>query len=146
MDPIADLILSFTKFPGVGNKSARRMVFYLLKRDSAEGKNIIASFHLEAIQCIVLCAYWDSRPFADHDADDANWNKPIDGANDGASGVGVLLETARLLKQHPINEKLGIDIVLFDLEDYGPPQSQAMDYYDENNYWALGSQYSFFFI
>ena len=36
MDPIADLILSFTKFPGVGNKSARRMVFYLLKRDSAE--------------------------------------------------------------------------------------------------------------
>lgn len=113
----------------------------LYDKNAMNGKNIIASFHPDASKRIVLCAHWDSRPFADHDADESNWGHPIDGANDGASGVGVLLETARILKQHPLNEKLGIDIILFDLEDYGPPQSQAMNYYDENNYWALGSQY-----
>lgn len=107
-----------------------------------DGKNIVAVFNPEAKKRVVLCAHWDSRPFADHDADEAYRHLPIDGANDGASGVGVLLECARLFKSQPLPEKLGIDIVLFDLEDYGPHQDQAMDYYDDNdNYWALGSQY-----
>ena len=107
-----------------------------------DGKNIVAVFNPEAKKRIVLCSHWDSRPFADHDPDEANRHTPIDGANDGASGVGVLLECARQFKAQPLNEKLGIDIVLFDLEDYGPHQEQAMEYYDENvNYWALGSQY-----
>lgn len=107
-----------------------------------DGKNIVAVFNPEAKKRIVLCAHWDSRPYADHDPDEANTHKPIDGANDGASGVGVLLECARLFQNQPLPEKLGIDIVLFDLEDYGPHQEQAMDYYENNdNYWALGSQY-----
>lgn len=107
-----------------------------------DGENIVAVFNPEAKKRIVLCSHWDSRPFADHDPDEANRHTPIDGANDGASGVGVLLECARQFKAQPLNEKLGIDIVLFDLEDYGPHQEQAMEYYDENvNYWALGSQY-----
>ena len=107
-----------------------------------DGKNIVAVFNPEAKKRIVLCSHWDSRPFADHDPDEANRHTPIDGANDGASGVGVLLECARQFKAQSLNEKLGIDIVLFDLEDYGPHQEQAMEYYDENvNYWALGSQY-----
>ena len=107
-----------------------------------DGKNIVAVFNPEAKKRIVLCSHWDSRPFADHDPDEANRHTPIDGANDGASGVGVLLECARQFKAQQLNEKLGIDIVLFDLEDYGPHQEQAMEYYDENiNYWALGSQY-----
>lgn len=109
---------------------------------SMDGQNIIASFHPEASKRIVLCSHWDSRPFADHDPDEANWNTPIDGANDGASGVGVLMECARLFKLQPLKEKLGIDIVLFDLEDYGPRQDEAYDYYEEDvNHWALGSQY-----
>ncbi len=107
-----------------------------------DGKNIVAVFNPEAKKRIVLCSHWDSRPFADHDPDEANRHTPIDGANDGASGVGVLLECARQFKAQSLNEKLGIDIVLFDLEDYGPHQEQAVEYYDENvNYWALGSQY-----
>ena len=107
-----------------------------------DGKNIIAVFNPEAKKRIVLCAHWDSRPFADHDPDEAYRHTPIDGANDGASGVGVLLECARQFKQKPLNERLGIDIVLFDLEDYGPHQDQSMEYYDESvNHWALGSQY-----
>ena len=107
-----------------------------------DGKNIVAVFNPKAKKRIVLCAHWDSRPFADHDDDEANRHTPIDGANDGASGVGVLLECARQFKAQPVHENLGIDIVLFDLEDYGPHHEQVMDYYDdENNYWALGSQH-----
>ena len=107
-----------------------------------DGKNIVGVFHPEARKRIVLCAHWDSRPYADHDSNEDNIYTPIDGANDGASGVGILLECARLFKAQPLPEKLGIDIVLFDLEDYGPHTEEAEKYYDdEANYWALGSQY-----
>ena len=107
-----------------------------------DGQNIIGVFNPEAKKRIVLCAHWDSRPFADHDLDAANSRKPIDGANDGASGVGVLLECARQFKALPLREGLGIDIIFFDLEDYGPHQEESMKYYDESvNHWALGSQY-----
>ena len=107
-----------------------------------DGKNLIGVFNPTAKKRIVLCAHWDSRPFADHDADEANNRKPIDGANDGASGVGVLLECARQFKSMPLREGLGIDIVFFDLEDYGPHQEDAEKYFDDRvNYWALGSQY-----
>ena len=107
-----------------------------------DGQNIVGVFNPNAKKRIVLCAHWDSRPYADHDPDAANTRKPIDGANDGASGVGVLLECARLFKTQPLSESLGIDIVLFDLEDYGPHQDEAEVYYDESvNHWALGSQH-----
>lgn len=82
------------------------------------GRNIIASFNLDAKARILLASHWDSRPYADHDPDPANHRKPIDGANDGASGVGVLLELARIMHQH--TPSIGVDIVLFDAEDYGP--------------------------
>ncbi|MCD4679551.1 MAG: M28 family peptidase [Bacteroidales bacterium] len=98
--------------------------------------NIIASFQPEKENRILLCAHWDSRPFADHDPDEKNHNTPIDGANDGASGVGVLLEIARHLQQS--ETQLGIDIILFDVEDYGEPQGLQSD---RDNTWALGSQY-----
>ena len=105
-----------------------------------DGQNIIASFNPDAKKRIVLCAHWDSRPFADQEEDPAKWNTPIDGANDGASGTGVLMECARNFKLQPLNDKIGVDIVLFDLEDYGPRQDEA-ERYDEGDNWALGSQY-----
>ena len=101
-----------------------------------DGKNIIAAFNPEAKKRILLAAHWDSRPFADHDPDEKNWNTPIDGANDGASGVGVLMEIARLMKETPTN--VGVDIILFDLEDYGAPYYLNLMTNDD---WALGSQY-----
>ena len=107
-----------------------------------DGQNLIASFNPKAKKRIVLCAHWDSRPFADHDPDAANTRQPIDGANDGASGVGVLLECARHFHATPLHEGLGVDILFFDLEDYGPHQDDAEQYYDDRvNNWALGSQY-----
>lgn len=101
-----------------------------------DGKNIIAAFNPEAKKRILLAAHWDSRPFADHDPDKNNWNMPIDGANDGASGVGVLMEIARILNDNPVN--IGVDIILFDLEDYGAPYFLNLMTNDD---WALGSQY-----
>ena len=114
----------------------------LFNNKGIDGQNIIATFHPEATKRIVLCAHWDSRPFADHDPDEANWNHPIDGANDGASGVGVLIENARGFHNQPLPEKVGVDIILFDLEDYGPRHDQTEQYYDDRrNHWALGSQH-----
>ena len=114
----------------------------LYNNQGADGKNIIACFNPDAPKRVILCSHWDSRPYADHDPDETNWNHPIDGANDGASGVGVLLECARCFRNQPLPKDLGIDIILFDLEDYGPRHDQAERYYDDRrNYWALGSQH-----
>jgi Zn-dependent M28 family amino/carboxypeptidase len=59
--------------------------------------NIIASYRPELKDRILICAHWDSRPWADNDPDEANHRKPVIAANDGASGVAVMLEIARLL-------------------------------------------------
>ena len=79
--------------------------------------NIIASFDLEKGNRILLCAHWDTRPWADQDPNPENHNKPIPGANDGASGVACLLEIARII--HQKKSRFGVDIVLFDGEDMG---------------------------
>lgn len=79
--------------------------------------NIISSFNLQATKRVLLTAHWDTRPWADQDPDPENHTKPIPGANDGASGVSVLLEIARLLKQFP--PPIGVDIIFFDGEDFG---------------------------
>ena len=59
--------------------------------------NIMASINPEATTRILLCAHWDSRPWADNDPDQSNWKKPIIAANDAASGVAVMLELARII-------------------------------------------------
>ena len=101
------------------------------------GVNIIASYNPNASKRVLLCAHWDSRPFADHDPDLSNYHTPIDGANDGASGVGVLMEIARQIQSQPLD--IGIDIVLFDIEDYGQPSDSELPQIQDS--WGLGSQY-----
>lgn len=103
-----------------------------------QGYNIIASFFPEKQRRVLLCAHWDSRPYADQEPDPKAMNTPIDGANDGASGTAVLLEIARLLQQQ--SPAVGVDIVLFDLEDSGKPHSERPAQGDEYT-WCLGSQY-----
>ncbi|MEI6061126.1 MAG: M28 family peptidase [Bacteroidota bacterium] len=103
---------------------------------SLKCKNIIASFNPKNTNRVLLCSHWDSRPFADNDPDTILHRTPIDGANDGASGVGILLEIARQLKISPAS--IGVDILLVDGEDYGAPQDAG---YTGSDDWALGAQY-----
>lgn len=104
--------------------------------------NIIASYtpkqSTEGLPRILVCAHWDSRPWADNDPDSANWRKPVVAANDGASGVAVILELARLVSQAD-SLAVGIDFVCFDAEDWGVPQWS--DANDSGDSWALGSQH-----
>ena len=86
---------------------------------------------------LLLCAHWDSRPWADNDPDSANWHKPVMAANDGASGVGVMLELARLLQTHD-SLNVAVDFVCFDAEDWGAPQWTNKNDADS---WALGAQH-----
>jgi len=102
------------------------------------GINIIASTRPESTHRVLLCSHWDSRPFADHDPDSKNHQTPIDGANDGASGVGILMEVARQMSIK--DPTIGIDILLLDLEDYGQHAGEQPKPNSELT-WALGSQY-----
>jgi glutaminyl-peptide cyclotransferase len=108
--------------------------------------NIIARCNVQATKRVLLSAHWDSRPFADsrEETDPAHRNKPILGAEDSGSAVAMLIEMARQLQATPLNN-VGVDIVLFDAEDYGDtsktrPTTQAqLD--AQNLTWALGSQH-----
>ncbi len=103
-------------------------------------KNIIGSFFPDKPKRVLLAAHWDTRPFADKDKE--NPNALFDGANDGASGVGVLLEIARLLKNQSTD--IGIDIIFFDGED-GGERNDATHRIEPpsglDDWWCLGSQY-----
>jgi hypothetical protein len=103
-------------------------------------KNIIASFFPSATKRILLAAHWDTRPFAGKD--NKNKNASFDGANDGASGVGVLLEIARVLSSSEA-PRVGIDIILFDGEDWGEREGMsAVELPNgQESWWCLGSQY-----
>lgn len=102
-----------------------------------KARNIIGSFQPENKKRVLLLAHWDSRPWADADPDPSKHRTPILGANDGASGVGVLLEMARLFGQQQPN--IGVDIMFVDAEDYG---SHAQDdTYAGEESWCLGTQY-----
>ena len=96
-----------------------------------KAKNLIGVFNPENRDRILLCAHWDTRPMADQDLKDKT--TPADGANDGGSGVGVLLEIARQI--HSKKPELGIDIIFFDVEDGGSNSDDVKDS------WCLGSQY-----
>ena len=101
-------------------------------------RNIIARYRPAATTRILLCAHWDTRPWADNDPDSTHWRKPIDGANDGASGVAVMLEIARQLHLSG-GLTIGVDFVCLDAEDWGTPQ--WADSQDSEDTWALGAQY-----
>lgn len=97
--------------------------------------NIMARYNTQAKDRVLLVAHWDSRPWADEEPDASRRAMPIDGANDGASGVGVLLEIAR---QASINgTRTGVDILLVDAEDYGAPGDEG----GQEESWCLGTQH-----
>jgi hypothetical protein len=93
-------------------------------------KNIVAIRQRRNPRKVMLSAHWDTRPVADWEGDPARRRQPILGANDGASGVAVLLELARVLRQQPLD--VGLIFVFFDGEDCGERGNESF---------CLGSQY-----
>lgn len=79
--------------------------------------NVVMRFNPSAQERILYLTHWDTRPIADKAADPADQKKPIDGANDGASGVALLLGVADALKKTP--PAIGVDLLFVDGEDYG---------------------------
>lgn len=114
------------------NVTEQRMKLKAFDGTTLDARNIIAEFYPEKERRVLLLAHWDCRPWADNDPNPDNHRKPVDGANDGASGTGVLLEMARLLQSH--EPSIGVDILLVDAEDWGETEG------DESS-WALGTQH-----
>ena len=114
-----------------------------------KSRNIIAQFQPQAARRVTIFAHWDTRPFADKD--EKNKNAPLDGASDGASGVGIALEMARILATQPdsLTPAVGVDFILFDSEDYGYDSSTQGELKNQlaglessgGSSWCLGSQY-----
>ncbi len=98
-------------------------------------KNIIASFSPDKKDRVLITAHWDARPFSDQDPDVNMKDKAFDAANDGASGVAVILEMARQIQQKSPN--VGVDFILWDIEDYGKPNDESLN----ETTWCIGSQY-----
>ncbi|MDE7413279.1 MAG: M28 family peptidase [Muribaculaceae bacterium] len=94
-------------------------------------RNIFGQFNPDAPERILLLAHYDCRPWADQDPDPEKRKLPVDGANDGASGVAVLLEVARQLKLE--GSKTGVDILFVDAEDWGTD--------GDDDSWAMGARY-----
>lgn len=102
-------------------------------------RNITARLNANDPDRILLCTHWDSRPWADNDPDEANHKRPVLAANDGASGVAVLRELARVLTSDG-TIGTGIDFVCFDAEDCGTPQWADIENDSEESTWCLGSK------
>jgi Zn-dependent M28 family amino/carboxypeptidase len=96
--------------------------------------NLIGVINPGAAQRILFLTHWDSRPWADQDTKDKD--KPVMAADDGGSGVGVLLEVARQLKARGLPASLGIDILFTDVEDYGKSEWGEDSYCLGTQYWA----------
>lgn len=115
----------------------QKMVVTAFDGTKLNARNIIGTYGGDMKKRVLLFAHWDTRPFADQDSDKSRWNEPILGANDGASGVGVLLEIARQINLKA--PKIGVDIIFFDAEDYGDPTFAKN--VPDGEWWCLGSQY-----
>ena len=94
-------------------------------------QNIIARFNPDAEFQTIISAHWDTRPWADQEDLRQDRNQPIIGANDGASGVAILLELAKIMGENP--PPIGVNLVFFDGEDLGVP--------GENETYCQGSRF-----
>lgn len=127
----AYLLRKLREYAGERSVFAQNFTHVGYENDTLRLTNIIAAFNTQSSDRIMLCAHWDTRPRADEDSVDTE--TPIPGADDGASGVAVLLELARIMSANLPD--VGVDIVLFDGEDYGEKGSLEQ-YFLGSRYWA----------
>ena len=134
----ADWILHKLKVFGLAMIAKQIAYLKAYNGDELKAINISAQINPEVNDRILFIAHWDSRPWADNDPNPRNRIKPVEGANDGASGVSVLLELARIFADS--DTKLGLDFLFIDAEDYGQIIGDNIMEYNEYS-WCLGSQY-----
>lgn len=132
-----DYIIDRLKSCGVDSLLVQHTVVEAWNGDKLPIYNIIAGFNTNKAtpHRILLIAHWDTRPWADAEDNATDREQAIDGANDGASGVGVLLEIARNLGLR--RPSVGVDLLFVDAEDYG----RSDGFEDHSDTWCLGSQY-----
>ena len=100
-------------------------------RTGVKSTNIMAQINPEFPNRILLAAHWDTRAVSEKEEDPVLKSKPVPGADDGGSGVAMLIQLARTINENPI--EMGVDFLFFDSEDQG---DNAVDVT-----WCLGSQY-----
>lgn len=123
---------------GAGNVTVDSCTLTAYDGTRLNARNISAQINPSASKRILLLAHWDSRPWADQEEDVSLRRKPIDGANDGASGVGVILELVRTLAVTP--PRVGVDVLFVDAEDWGHHADDPAISSDQDS-WAIGSKY-----
>lgn len=134
----ADWILGKLRQFGAANIREQHTQLRAYDGTPLDACNISAQFNPDADRRVLLLAHWDTRPWADNESDPDKRRLPIDGANDGASGVGVILEIARHLAER--QPGVGVDVLFVDAEDYGRHADEP-DQEGDNATWALGTQY-----
>src|SRR5206468_865110 len=97
-------------------------------------RNFLARFRPAATERVLFLAHWDTRPHADQAANLAQQRLPVPGANDGASGVALLLGVADVLKAKP--PSVGVDLLFVDGEDYGNFATDSNDVLIGSRYFA----------
>ena len=128
----AEFIVSSLRRQGADTIIEQKTTVTAYNGDRLPINNIMARFNINAAKRVLLVAHWDTRPWADAEPDKSKHSIPIPGANDGGSGVGVLLEVARNLGTEVPN--IGVDMLFTDAEDYGETGG-------DDDSWCLGTQY-----
>ena len=128
-----ELITGYMNECGVDTTMVQTAPVTTFKGEKFTAKNIFAQINRAADNRVLLLAHYDTRPWADSDPDEAMHGTPIDGANDGASGVAVLMEVARVLAPQ-LPDSIGVDLLFVDMEDSGESGG------DSEETWCLGTQ------
>lgn len=131
----AEYIVAELARHGIDTIRTQNAIVTAFNSDQLPITNIIGSLNPQAKDRVLIAAHYDTRPWADNETDEKDRNTPIDGANDGASGVGVMLELARILAQN--RPQIGVDFLFVDAEDYGDNSGWG----NNEETWCLGTQY-----
>jgi hypothetical protein len=86
------------------------------RKGAVDMANMVVTWHPDRERRVLLCCHYDTRPIADQEPDRRKWTEPFLSANDGGSGVALLMEFGRHLKDFKTN--VGIDFAFFDGEEY----------------------------
>lgn len=129
-----DMITARLKAYGVDSVATQYAQVTTFDGTRQTARNIMGCINPGASERVLLLAHYDTRPWADNDPEAEERTRPVTGANDGASGVAVLLETARLLGQS-LPDSVGVDLLFVDMEDSG-----TSDGPDSESTWCLGTQ------